>query len=108
MRGLTLQGVEQLAAVDADKKIVGPNAETPTQTAQIHYSRRMKQLRGLLHHITHLLTQLQRFGRGHQTSTGAHQNRITDRLANPRQRPAHRRRAQIHSPRCAHHTALVE
>ncbi|MNP69703.1 hypothetical protein D3C76_1658390 [compost metagenome] len=55
MRGLTLHGVEQLAAIDADEKIVGPNTEAPAQAAQVHNPGRVEQVRGLLYYVAYLL-----------------------------------------------------
>ncbi|MNN54549.1 hypothetical protein D3C81_1693720 [compost metagenome] len=108
VRRLPVQGVEQLAAINADKKVIGPNAEPPPQGTQLHRIGRTKQQRRLLHHTAHLLAQLQRLGRRHQPTPGTHQNRIANGLANTRQRPAHRRRAEVHPPRRADNAALVE
>ncbi|MNI55379.1 hypothetical protein D3C73_1103250 [compost metagenome] len=108
MRCLTLQGVGQLATVNADKKIVRTDAEAPAQAAQVHHPRRVEQPGGLFHHVAHLFAHLQRLGCRHQATTGAHQNRIADRLANARQRATHGRRAEVHPPRRAHHATFVE
>ncbi|MOA08615.1 hypothetical protein D3C78_1283970 [compost metagenome] len=44
---------------------------------------------GILHECADAFTQLQRPGRGNQSATGPHQQRITRGFAQPRQRPAH-------------------
>ncbi|MNE03325.1 hypothetical protein D3C80_958210 [compost metagenome] len=108
VRRLPVKGVEQLAAVDADKEVVGPNTETPPQRTQLHRIGRTKQQTGLFHHAANLFAQLQCLGGRYQATAGAHQDRIANGLANARQRPAHGRRAEVHPPRRAHHTALVE
>ncbi|MCY1454620.1 hypothetical protein D9M71_716990 [compost metagenome] len=108
MRGLTLHSIEQLAAVDADEKIVGADTEAPPQTAQIHHPGRVEQLRGLLHQVTYLLAQLQCLWRRYQTTASTHQDRIANSLADARQRATHGRRAEVHPPRRAHYAALVE
>ena len=56
---------------------------------------------GVLHQRADPLAQLERPRCGHQPTPGPHQQRVAGRLAQARQRPAHRRRAEPQPPRRA-------
>ena len=62
----------------------------------------------VLHELADPLAQLERARRRHQAAPGPDQQRIAGRLAQSRQRPAHRRRAQPQPLRRARHAALGE
>jgi len=61
---------------------------------------------GILHQLADLPAQYQRTWRGYQAAPGAHQQWVTSHLAQPRQRPAHCRRAELQTARRASHTAF--
>ncbi|MNN35854.1 hypothetical protein D3C81_1497200 [compost metagenome] len=63
---------------------------------------------GILHQRADPFTQFQCPGRGNQSAPGPHQQRIARGFAQPRQRPAHGRRAQAQTLRGAGHAAFFE
>jgi hypothetical protein len=62
----------------------------------------------LVDELTHLLAQFQRPWRRHETAPGPDQQRIARCLAQPRQRPAHGRRAKPQALGGARHTPFRE
>ena len=75
-----------------DEPIVGANREGATKAGDILWSRRgAKNRTGFMHRVLRALADLLRIGRQHHLAPGPHQQRIAGRLAQTRERPAHRR-----------------
>ena len=107
-RRLGQHHAQQLGAVQGDEQVIGAYVEGTVQVHQVDIITATEHLPGLLYQPMHLLAQGQRPRRGHQATTGTHQDRVTHGFANAPQCPAHGRRAQVHSLSCADHAALVE
>jgi hypothetical protein len=88
--------------------IAGSQRERASESREIQAVLRSQDGLCVLHEATHARPQLERPWRGDQAASGPHQERITRRLAQPRQRPAHRRRAQAKAARSACDAALGE
>ncbi|MNE31175.1 hypothetical protein D3C80_1247260 [compost metagenome] len=99
---------QQLRAIQGDEQVIGADVERPVERGQVDLLTAAEHQPGLLDQRPHLVMQGQRPRCRHQAATGADQNRIANRLADPPQGPAHGRRAQVHAPCSADHTALIE
>ena len=102
------QQVAQLAAIRADKYVVGAQAESAFQCAQVDFAAGSEDGVRLLHHAAHLLAQFQRARGGRQAAPGAHEDGVADGVADARQGAAHGRGAQMHAPRGGHGAAFLE
>ena len=77
-----------------DEAFAGPQRERPDELPEVELLGGAQHRLAVLHELADPLAQLERPRRGNETAPGPDQQRIARRLAQPRQRPAHRRRAE--------------
>ena len=106
--GLGADTCQQAGTEVFDKPLAGAQGEGALQLLQVDRFDRAQHHGGVLHQLAHLLTQRQRTRCGHQAPARAYQQRVTRRLAQARQRPAHGRRAEPQTPGGACHAAFGE
>src|SRR5712675_2106393 len=99
---------DQAAAEALHKAFAGPQGERPDQPTEVELFGRAQDRVSVLHEPTDSLAQRERAGCGDEAASGPDQERIARGLAQSRQRPAHRRRAEPQPLGCARHAAFRE
>ena len=99
---------EQARPEILDETVARPQRERPGHLAKVRLARRAQDRLRVLHERPDGLSELDRPRRGHEAAPGPDQQRILRRLAQPRQRPAHRRGAQAQAPGRARDAPLGE
>ena len=99
---------DQVRAEILDEAFAGPQREGADELFEIELLDRAQHRLRVLHELADPLAELERAGRGNQAAPGPDQQRIARRLAQPRQGPAHRRRAEPQPPGRARDAAFGE
>ena len=99
---------EQGSAEVLDETLAGAHREGSVEASEIERVGGPQAGLGLMNESTDRIAQLERTRRSHQTAPGADEQRVTGRFTQSRERSAHRRGAEVQSPRSTRHIAFGE
>ena len=91
-----------------NEAVAGSDSENSNELLEVEPVCGAKNGLSVFYQLTDLLAELERAGCGNETSSGPDQQGIARRLTQPRQRPAHRRRAEPQPSTRASNTAFSE